>query len=171
MQEYVTDAVSLRKFSQGDLDGRYMLFTKRFGKIVAKAKSSRKITSKLAPHLEPGTIAKVRFIESPGTQIIDALKEGTTVATLLDLHFLGMLLPESQPEPEVWKMLLGSSFDWKSVLAVLGWDPEGAICASCGTRPGVHFYLPRQEFFCDVCIRKLPLKGRQNAVVSLHVSV
>jgi recombinational DNA repair protein (RecF pathway) len=171
MQEYVTDAVSLRKFSQGDLDGRYVLFTKRFGKIVGKAKSSRKITSKLAPHLEPGTIAKVRFIESPGTQIIDALKEGTATASLLDLHFLSMLLPEGQPEPDLWDMLQEGSFAWTDALAALGWDPEGARCVSCGVRPGVHFYLPRQEFFCDVCIGKLPSKVRQSAVLSLHVPV
>lgn len=171
MQEYVTPAVSLRKYSQGDLDGRYTLFTERFGRMTGKAKSSRKITSKLAPHLEPGTMLRVRFIEAHGTQIIDALKEGSVPLSLMDLHFLGMLLPEGQPEPELWRMIAEGRFSWTAALTVLGWDPEDARCASCGTRKGMHFYIPRQEFFCDLCIRKLPLKTRQGAVISLHVSV
>lgn len=171
MQEYVTAAVSLRKYPQGDLDGRYTLFTERFGRMTGKAKSSRKITSKLAPHLEPGTVLRVRFIEAHGTQIVDALKEGRTAISLLDLQFLSMLLPEGQPEPEIWRLVSEGGFSWKDVLAVLGWDPEDALCASCGTRKGMHFYMPRQEFFCDGCIRKLPMKTRESAVISLHVSL
>lgn len=171
MQEYVTSAVSLRKYPQGDLDGRYTLFTERFGRMTGKAKSSRKITSKLAPHLEPGTILRVRFIEAHGTQIIDALKEGKAAISLINLQFLSMLLPEGQPESEIWHMISEGRFSWKDAFAVLGWDPEDALCASCGTRKGMHFYIPRQEFFCDACIRKLPLKTRESAVISLHVSL
>lgn len=171
MQEYVTNAVVLRKYPQGDIDGRYVLFTERFGKITAKAKSSRKITSKLAPHLEPGTFAKVRFIEAHGTQIIDALKDGTIGLSLLDMHFLSMLLPEGQPEPELWAALAEGRFSWPPVLAIFGWDPEGALCVTCGTRRGTHFYVPRQEFFCDLCVRKLPSKLRQSAVLSLYAAV
>jgi recombinational DNA repair protein (RecF pathway) len=171
MQEYVTDAIVLRKYPQGDLDGRYTLFTERFGKLAAKAKSSRKITSKLAPHLEPGTLLKVRFIEAHGTQIIDALKDGTIPLSLLDMHLLSMLLPEGQPEPELWRAFAEGRFSWPHTLAILGWDPEGATCVTCNTRPGKHFYVPRQEFFCDVCVKKLPSKLRQSAVLSLYAAV
>ncbi len=171
MQEYVTNAIVLRKYPQGDLDGRYTLFTERFGKITGKAKSSRKITSKLAPHLEPGTMLKMRFIEAHGTQIIDALKADKIAVSLLDMQFLSSLLPEGQPEPELWQMLSTGSFSWPRALAILGWDPEGAICATCGTRRGTHFYIPRQEFFCGVCIKKLPSKLRQSAVLSLDAAV
>lgn len=171
MQEYVTNAVSLRKYPQGDLDGRYTLFTERFGKLTGKAKSSRKITSKLAPHLEPGTVLRTRFIEAHGTQIIDALKEGSTGLSLVDLGLLSMLLPEGQPEPELWRMIVEERFSWTTALAVLGWDPTDAVCAQCGVRAGIYFYVTRQEFFCDRCIGKLPLKLRQNAVISFHVPV
>lgn len=171
MQEYVTAALALRKYPQGDLDGRYSLFTERFGRMTGKAKSSRKITSKLAPHLEPGTMLHVRFIEAHGTQIVDALKDGRIGISLIDLHFLNILLPEGQPEPEIWKMLTEGRFSWNDAFSVLGWDPEDALCTACGTRKGVHFYIPRQEFFCDICIRKLPLKTKESAVISLHVTL
>ncbi len=169
MQEYVTAAVSLRKYSQGDLDGRYILFTERFGRMAGKAKSSRKITSKLAPHLEPGTLLKVRFVEAHGTQIIDALKERNADLSLRDLDHLAMVLPEGQPEPEIWRMVIEGRFSWRAALAVLGWDPEDAVCGACGVRQGAFFYIPRQDFFCAICVRKLPSITRQNAVLSLHV--
>jgi len=167
MQEYVTDAIVLRKDPQGDLDGRYTLFTKRFGKIRAKAKSSRKITSKLAPHLEPGMMAKIRFIETKGMQLIDALKSGSVALPLGDLHFLSQLLPDAEPEPALWELLNGgmdgdeSRWSWVKALAILGWDPEGAECIDCGARRPSYFYITRQEFYC----RTHASKARKDAVI------
>jgi recombinational DNA repair protein (RecF pathway) len=183
MQEFVSDAIVLRKDPQGDLDGRYVFFTERFGKVVAKAKSSRKITSKLASHLEPGTIGKIRFIENHSTQIIDALKARKSGVAIADLSFLSQLLHELQPEPELWEMLFGGgvdggastagtalapNFSWAKTLAVLGWDPHEAVCFSCGKARPAYFYVPRQEFFCADCVKKLPLKLRGNAVLSIY---
>lgn len=163
MQEYVTDAIVLRKDPRGDLDGRYVLFTKRFGKIAGRATSSRKITSKLAPHLEPGTIAKVRFVEAKGTQIIDALKSAQSALSLNDLHFLGQLLSEGMPEPEIWDLLATSSFDWRTALRILGWDPEGAACAACGSDAITHFSIAGQEFYCTLHASR----ARRDAVLSI----
>jgi recombinational DNA repair protein (RecF pathway) len=163
MQEYVTDAIVLRKDSLGDLDGRYTLFTQRFGKIVAKAKSSRKVTSKLAPHLEPGIIGKVRFIETKGTQLIDALKSTRLTLGLTDLHFLSQLLPDAEPEPALWELLADGNFTWPKTLAILGWDPEGAECIVCGAQSPSYFYITRQEFYC----RTHASKARKDAVISI----
>jgi recombinational DNA repair protein (RecF pathway) len=171
MQEYVTNAIVLRKFPQGDLDGRYTLLTERYGKMTGKAKSSRKITSKLAPHLEPGTALRARFIEAHGTQIIDALKVGNAGLSLMDLQFLAMILPEGQPEKDIWQMLVSRRFSWAKALAALGWDPGEAVCASCGTRRGTHFLIARQDFFCDQCVRKVSSITRQNGVISLYASL
>ncbi len=164
MQEYVTDAVILRKDSLGDLDGRYTLFTKRFGKIIGKAKSSRKITSKLAPHLEPGIVAKVRFVEAKGTQIIDALKSRRLEMLLNDLHCLGQLLPDAQPEEDLWHLLASGGFSWARALAILGWDPEHAECIGCEAVRPEYFYIPRQEFYCNRCASKV----RRDAVISIY---
>jgi recombinational DNA repair protein (RecF pathway) len=163
MQEYVTDAIVLKKDPLGDLDGRYTLFTKRFGRIMAKAKSSRKITSKLAPHLEPGIVAKVRFIETKGTQLIDALKSGHVALSLSDLHFLSQLLPDAEPEPALWELLTGGNFTWATALAILGWDPADAECVECGARQPSYFYIARQEFYC----RTHASKARKDAVLSI----
>lgn len=164
MQEYVTDAIVLKKDPLGDLDGRYTLFTKRFGKIVGKAKSSRKVTSKLAPHLEPGMMAKVRFVEAKGTQLIDALKSGCVALALGDLHILSQLIPDAEPEPALWELLTGGTFMWPAALAILGWDPENAECVVCGARNPSYFYITRQEFYCRTHASKAP----RDAVLSLN---
>jgi recombinational DNA repair protein (RecF pathway) len=166
MQEYVTNALVLRKDSLGDLDGRYTLFTERFGKISAKAKSSRKITSKLAPHLEPGMVSKVRVLETKGTQLIDALKSDRLPASMNSLYVLSQLLPDGEPEPELWAMIAENNLIWKKILSVLGWDPEGAMCAVCGIRPGEYFYTPRQEFYCSICASK----ARRDAVIFIDAA-
>ena len=162
MQEYVTDAFVLTKRPLGELDGRYTLLTKRFGKMTGRATSSRKITSKLCGHLEPGSAVKVRFIEQKGTQIVDALKTARADVGLGDLAALADLLPEMDPDASLWEHLLrtcdGEPFSWAAILKLLGWDPEGAGCAGCGkslaidqSQAASYFFIPRQEFFCETC--------------------
>ena len=170
MQEYVTDAVVLKKEPLRDFDARYAFFTKRFGKIVGKATSSRKITSKLAGHLEPGTLATVRFVERHGgggngsagggasviPQIADSLKRGTIVATVTNLHFLSALLLEWEPDQALWEELAAEKFSWPNVLRILGWDPTGATCSGCGKRGAMAaFSVKKQEFFCATCASKV----------------
>lgn len=167
MEEYVTDAIVLRKDPRGDLDGRYTLFTKRFGKIAGRATSSRKIISKLAPHLEPGTFAKVRFVEAKGTQIVDALKSSRASLDINDLHFLSDLLPEGMPEPTLWDLIVEDAFRWRTALAILGWDPEGAACATCGAKDPSCFYVPRQEFYCTLHASR----ARRDTVLSIDAGV
>ena len=159
MQEYVANAIVLRKDPLRDLDGRYSLFTEQFGKVIGKTTSSRKITSKLAPHLEPGMVSRVRYIEQKGTQIVDALKVGRLAISLLDLHLLAELLPEGQREFDLWRSLLHNDFSWSATLKILGWDPEGALCAACGREKATTFLIRRQEFFCRSCASKLGREG------------
>jgi len=161
MQEYVTHAVVLDKMARNDADARYAFFTQRYGKIAARAKSSRKIVSKLAGHLEPGTLAAVRIIEQHGAQVVDALSAGAVAIPMRDLSALSNLLPEWQPDAELWHEITkhhsaagdGAMWTWKNALAILGWDPRGAICTRCHTaaRAAAYFYMPRQEFFCASC--------------------
>ena len=174
MHEYVTRAVVLAKETRNDADARYAFFTERFGKIVAKAKSSRKIVSKLAGHLEPGTLAAVRIIEQHGTQVVDALKTTRVTIPLAELAALNNLLPEWEPDMALWHEVSATAaaaqnsdtaaplatFSWARALALLGWDPRGATCANCGRSTGTSrfangstaaFHIPRQEFFCASC--------------------
>src|SRR5271167_182762 len=106
MQEYVTRAVVLDKEARGGhADARYSFFTERYGKIAARAKSSRKIVSKLAGHLEPGTLAAVRIIEQHGAQVVDALKFARAGISMPDLAALNRLLGEWEPDAELWQEL------------------------------------------------------------------
>ncbi|MDE2019210.1 MAG: recombination protein O N-terminal domain-containing protein [Patescibacteria group bacterium] len=178
MQEYVSDAIVLAKYPSGELDSRYALFTQKYGKMVGKTKSTRKITSKLAGHLEPGNAVKARFVEkgggsaslAPGTQIVDALKTVGTGIALNDLALLAELLPEMDPDPGLWDAVGRQPFSWRNILGILGWDPGDAACASCGT--GLHaknqiskfyFYIGRQEFFCGTCAAK----GRKENMIAI----
>ncbi|OGY99392.1 MAG: hypothetical protein A2945_00865 [Candidatus Liptonbacteria bacterium RIFCSPLOWO2_01_FULL_52_25] len=128
MQEYVSEAVVLDKMPQGDLDNRFFLFTKRFGKLVAKAKSGRKITSKLSPHLEPGNVSFVRLIEKNGLQVGDALKTARIGAEPPQLAALNALLSEFDPDERLWRAITAGTWNWAHILKILGWDPAGASC-------------------------------------------
>jgi recombinational DNA repair protein (RecF pathway) len=151
MQEYVSEAIVLKKMPSGDCDNRYVLFTRRFGKMTARAKSARKITSKLAGHLEPGNVVRVRLIEKNGLQITDALKETRLGVSLEDCSLLSDLLPEGEAEPALWAHCRAGVFAWRDMLRALGWDPDYAACAACGSREIFSFHIPSQEFFCRNC--------------------
>ncbi len=172
MQDYVTRAVVLDKAMRNDADARYSFFTERYGKIAAKATSSRKIVSKLAGHLEPGTLAAVRIIETHGARVVDALASSRVAISIADLAALNNLLPEWQPDAELWQELALEKFSWSRTLAILGWDPRGAVCANCnvGSRPARHFYLPRQEFFCVSCASSFMSGGRTSSRTSMFAS-
>jgi len=154
MEEYVSNAIVLAKYPVGERDARYTIFTERFGKMAGRATSSRKITSKLAGHLEPGTVSKVRFVEKNGTRIVDALKISRGGIAPRDLALLEGILPDMQADEELWKLLTQRTFSWKAALAALGWDPRGAVCVQCGGR-AAWFFISRQEFFCDACVSKM----------------
>ncbi len=162
MREYVTEALVLGKEPLRAADGRYHFFTRRFGKMAGKATSSRKITSKLAGHLEPGSFANVRFVErNSGTggsaQIADALQYGKAAAPPRDLELLWRVLAEGEADEALWQEVsrFGASPSWTAMLAFLGWDPREAGCAACSRGAPAAFLIPRQEFFCNACASKL----------------
>lgn len=156
MREYLSEAVVLYRLPNGNLDERVVFLTRRFGKLVGKAKSVRKITSKLSGHLQPGNLVQVRLVEKNGLQVVDALKKSRLDFALPKLRFLGEILSETEPEFKIWEMLVGRTFSWDKVLKILGWDPDFASCAVCGGTCIVSFHPKTQEFFCKECASKLP---------------
>lgn len=158
----MTEAIVLNKEPQREHDARYSLFTKRFGKMVGKATSARKITSKLAGHLEPGNLVRARFVEKGGTQLVDALKYARIGASPVDLRLLHGILHEGEQDLALWNELTAGTFSWRNILRILGWDPAAAACELCG-KPASHFYTFRQEFFCPSCASKF----NQNELLSI----
>ncbi len=152
MLEYVSEAVVLDREENGDLDVVSFIFTKKFGKLRAKAKSARKITSKLASHLEPGNLSQVRLVEKNGFQITDALKQVRLKVTPPDLYFLNQLLPEAEPDFLLWEALVGKKFNWQAILKILGWDPALGSCEVCAKIAPEFFHLKKLDFVCERCV-------------------
>ena len=159
MQEYTSQAIILKSEPYRELDTRASLFTQKFGKVEARARSARKITSKLAAHLEPGIFTSVRLIEKSGVQVVDALKSRTSGLPLADLGLLADLLPPFQPEAELWQMLSTGTLMWAKTLKILGWDPAQASCAQCRANEPSHFRVSNQDFFCAHCASQLSGNG------------
>lgn len=151
MQEYSSEAIILDREPWGDLDLRISLFTRKFGKLNAKAKSARKITSKLSGHLNVGDLVGVRLVEKKGLQIVDALRKARSDASCGDLQKLSGLLAEAEPDSELWPLIMAERFDWSRILKILGWDPKNAFCELCGNSAPIAFSLPDQQFFCAGC--------------------
>lgn len=154
MLEYVSEAVVLQREPNRDLDSRLSLFTKRFGKLVAKARSVRKITSKLSGHLQPGNVVHVRLVEKNGLQVVDALKESRLKLAPGSLYFLDRLLAEAEPDLRIWNALF-EELEWRRILTVLGWDPNHATCSLCERAGPKGFHIETQEFFCTICASNL----------------
>jgi recombinational DNA repair protein (RecF pathway) len=162
MHEYVTRAVVLEKNPMGEYDMRVSLFSEKLGKIEARARSARKILSKLSAHLEPGTLSIVRIVENRGMHIADALKAGTTGLTIRDLEAVNRLVAAHQKDAALWNVLSGN-FSWARALTALGWDPQHGACAQCKQAPVGAFYIENQEFYCPTCLISLGVS--QNELV------
>lgn len=173
MPEYFTEAIVLDKKESGDFDGLISLYTKDLGKVVARAKSVRKITSKLAGHLEPLNFVRVRLIEKNGFQVVDALapKQKKVIKASIEnfskslalLQFIKEVSYELQPDLYFWqeiRKILSNDFDEKNIyrnlLKILGFNPKFADCNNCQAKPVNYFHKKDQIFFCEKCVGKIP---------------
>ncbi|MBI3589505.1 MAG: recombination protein O N-terminal domain-containing protein [Candidatus Liptonbacteria bacterium] len=191
MQElYFPEAIVLDREDANGFDSRYSIYAKGFGKFLAKATSARKITSKLAGHLEPGNLVKIRVVGNGNFQVVDVLKSSKIEVRCSDLYLLNQMLPEQDFEFAIWQELMnvrddridrgdindrseGSKFSWTKVLKILGWDPEHAVCEQCGEGKVTRFKIGSQSFSCQDCFstqmvstRKF-LSGRTSEFVTL----
>lgn len=170
MAECCTEAIVLDKEDLGEIDSRVFLFTKALGKVVAKVKSARKITSKLSPHLEPLNLVSIRLVEKNGFQAADALMEKKFPRTDMGLSVLNLvnqLSGENQPDQQLWQVLinnLGSpAKNLKTeILSILGFDPEFASCRDCNAVKPSYFFMPDSEYVCQKCVNRIGFKGMVN---------
>lgn len=157
MIEYSTKAFVLDSENVNEFDKLVYLYTEELGKVVARAKSARKITSKLAAYLEPLNFIRVRLIEKNGFQIVDALNFDKITALPQNLaisRFIKEMTAEIQPDKKLWQFircLTRENFSYRPLLKILGFDPDFASCQICNRRPAVYFYKNDQIFFCKQC--------------------
>jgi recombinational DNA repair protein (RecF pathway) len=166
MLEQVTQAIVLDKEFTTDAHVRVHLFTRDAGKIVAKATSARKITSKLGAHLEPLAVSVVRFVQKHRMpMVIDALRvRRLPLSSLFMLRIVRELAPEWEPDTDLWDMIAGPEAPSpRALLGALGYDPAFAACEWCGGRPE-YFSFRTQLFVCGGC---LPLRAHEADCVGI----
>lgn len=164
----------LQKEPVGEADSEYSVFTWDVGKIRARASSSRKILSRLAGHLEPGTLALLRIVrknEEGRFRMAEALSEEKTKspAVIRVLSLAESLIPLEQPDINMFAFLKslivqGADSEAKSyaqLLKLAGFDPEAAKCGVCG-RSEIAYFSPQDiMFLCAPCLKKRTT-GREN---------
>lgn len=158
MKEFLTEALVLDSENLAEYDKIINLYTKNLGRISAKAKGARKITSKLIGHLQPLDFTRVRLIKKGGFQIVDALsfkKIERTSKSFTIIQFIKEMTPELQPDNELWTLLKKKKeISIKDLLGFLGFDPAFAECANCNSKKPEFFLKTDQIFLCKQCASK-----------------
>lgn len=166
MIEFFTSGIVLDKSTADEDDGFFVIFTEDLGKIYGQATSSRKIISKLSPHLEPASFSKLRLAQkAPGSvfKIVDALVEirQPKIKIIKMLHFVNQMTPTFQPDRSLFNFLKEKitskrpNDDWlKDVLKILGFDPYYATCDYCGCQEVAYFVNQDIIFLCRSCVQK-----------------
>lgn len=160
MLDIVAHAIVLKKEFLGDYDAIYTFFTKDYGKVSARAKSVRKIASRLAAHLEPGLLSGVRLVARGGRgerthfQVADALLDRRLFTDFSFLELVDGMALSLHADSALWDFLLTGNSERKKLLALSGFGEE-QTCLSCSL-PAVSLYHPDQAFLCARCSAEIP---------------
>lgn len=166
MIEYFTKALVLDQENSGEFDKSIFLYSEDLGRVTAKARSIRKITSKLASQLEPLNFVRVRLVEKNGFQVVDALafnKIKPSQPALELTRFIKEMTFELQPDRILWLLIKktfqnlknNKKFSYKPFLKVLGFAPDFARCNVCSSKFVVYFSKSEQIFLCRKCALKI----------------
>lgn len=172
MTELSGEAIVLGKEDLSEQDSRVFLYVKDRGRITAKVTSARKITSKLAAHLEPLNYLTVRLISKKdawnerGFQLTDALLIKSPTFSRLEADWfrkavlvfdlMAKMLPEGVYDEELWQALfdiLDQKLmpDLRGALKILGFDSVFSRCELC-SKNSPEYFLPVSNFFvCRSC--------------------
>lgn len=119
IRSFSSEGVVLKRINIGEADRLVTIFTKEEGKLVARARGVRKITSRRAGSLEPATQAKF-FLRRNGfgaeleqTELINSfsraritLKRLTQVSQILEV--IDLLTRENQSHESVYALLVAT---------------------------------------------------------------
>ena len=135
MSEYCTEAIVLGRRENGSQNLYADLYTKELGRVEARAISGRKITSRLSPHLDAGTLSFVRLVYKNQFTLVDAICEERFFTRLSEddnffeaLRLCRELIPHQVPDRELWDFLplhlRTEARDCTILLNVLGYGGE-----------------------------------------------
>ncbi len=160
MKEFLTEALVLDVEDSAEFDKFVILYTKELGKVSAKARGARKITSKLTGHLQVLDFTRVRLVEKNGFQVADALtfkKMERSPESLAAVKFVKEMTFELQSDHDLWNLLKkNKKFSNKDLLSVLGFNPAFAECGVCSAKKPEIFSKTEQIFLCKRCASKVP---------------
>ena len=153
---YRDHGIVLRTYKLGEADRIVSFLTERHGKVRAVAKGVRKTRSKFGARLEPTSHVALQLYEGRELDIVTQAESVDHFRALReDLDRLGRAVTlleaadqvalEGEPNPELYRMLLGAlralddvdspllvaGFHWK-LLALEGYRPEVESCVTCG---------------------------------------
>lgn len=158
--EYFTEAIVLGKSDVKDYDRQFLLYTRHLGKTAVLARGVRRVQSKMAGHLEPFALLKVKLVTGRGQiklsnvetvkryqyilgdlELINLARESLHLVDILVkedscdfgiLKFLTWLL-SSLDNPSLTlpeKKFLTKIFIWQ-LISHLGYQPELYNCVIC----------------------------------------
>ncbi|MCX7615789.1 MAG: DNA repair protein RecO [Patescibacteria group bacterium] len=182
MREFFSRALVLERKDLGEVDALVFLFTENYGKIVARAKSLRKIQSKLSSHLQPLNFIKVRLVKlagyNDGFALVDCLSDDkfSSLETkkrydlLPILSLINQTVEELEVDRKLWFFLeeiFSHYFDIKEInrtfLKIMGFNPEKAECFFCHQKKVVAFSFSDHIFLCSRHSLKVP----SNKIISI----
>ncbi len=125
---YKSEGVVLKRWRHREKDTLVRVLTRDFGKITARAISARKITSKLAGHLEPFVVADFFFAKSKTIDIVagsntimsnDVLRSSMIhgAAANYIAEIVDNLTHDHDPDPLFYEYVLG-------MLQMIGQQPQ-----------------------------------------------
>ena len=166
MALYRDQGIVLRTYKLGEADRIVSFMTERHGKVRAVAKGVRKTKSKFGARVEPPSHVALQLYEGRELDIVtqaesidhfrpirEDLDRLTRAVTMLEA--VDQLSLEREPNPELYRMLLGAlralaernsalvvaGFHWK-VLALEGFRPVVEHCATCEAEEGLIAFDP-----------------------------
>lgn len=168
MNDFVTNAYTLRVTPSRDFDKTAHLFTEEFGRIEARVVSGRKPLSKFSQHLEPLQKITVRLAKRSGFTITDVLththcslvreKSNLWSSGLRAISLIHSLTPREVRDDGLWNLLEGMAYTGnispKETLAHLGYDAHHAKCDFCLAPFIVGFNVKSHYFICFECGEK-----------------
>lgn len=168
-RSYKTEAVALRAYEMRDADRLVVALTPSLGKLKLTVRGARKVTSKLAGHLDVLNRARIAIAVGHTLDVVTGAESEETfpgvkaelprlAEALYLMELADLLLPEADPHPASYRAVLDSLRALESgrepaavarhaeiaLLADAGFLPELRRCVACGAdvRPERHRYAP-----------------------------
>ncbi|MFC1653821.1 DNA repair protein RecO [Patescibacteria group bacterium] len=118
-RSFNSEGIVLKRINYGDADRIVTFYTKKFGKITAIAKGSRKLSSRKKGGMEPGTESKCLYIRSKGMPIVTqsqvlssfskAQEDLTSVTQVFQvLEIIDLLTVDEEPNINTYNLLKNS---------------------------------------------------------------